>query len=124
MLLSKKLIPVILLGLTVTACGSTQKVQDSTSAVIFTSVPLPKQTVLVPIGYRHCFTVTEGFYKDRWASSHRVCEYTHEKGQSRWVDGYWMCKKSDMRYNWDIKKSVCTNWQWIPNHTTETTVNY
>lgn len=79
---------------------------------IISAAPLPQETVVVPEGYVKCFNVASGWYKDKWVSEHKVCQYDPSKGKfqgAEWVDGHWTCIK------YRASEGVCTKWIWRPS---------
>lgn len=86
----------------------------TTTRVIVTPAPQPKEVVVIPQGYQNCFTVAAGWYKDVWVPEHQVCQYASDQTQGvAWVNGYWSCNK----YN---ANNDCTNWLWVAGHWVKT----
>jgi len=85
------------------------------SNTIITTVPEPKETIVIPEGFTGCFNVPAGLTKDNiWVPERKVCQYapstntaTTVQGDA-WVDSYWACTK--------YKNTECTNWEWRPGH--------
>jgi hypothetical protein len=91
--------------------------------VIVTTVPAPKEIIVVPGGYISCFTVPSGWnFKNVWVAEHKVCQYSPKNGSKSqgvaWVDSYWACTK--YRSMEEPKQGECTNWQWQPAHWVKT----
>jgi hypothetical protein len=97
-------------------------VNSQGQTVIVTTVPAPKETVVIPVGYVNCFTVPAGWnYKNVWVAEHKVCQYTSANGTKiqgiAWVDGYWACTKYR---NVQPTQGECTNWAWQSGHWVKT----
>ena len=117
----------LLTGLiTVFACMNIQAdevVQVQGQPVIVTTVPAPKEEIIVPQGYISCFTVPAGWsYSNLWVPEHKVCQYPSTTGTTvqgvAWVDSYWACthyKTMDKPTQAD-----CTTWEWRPGHWVKT----
>jgi hypothetical protein len=87
--------------------------KETTTRVIVTPAPQPKEVVVVPQGYQNCFTVAAGWYKGIWVPEHQVCQYADQTQGTAWVQGYWSCDK----YN---ENNDCTNWLWVAGHWVKT----
>lgn len=87
-------------------------------SVITTTVPSPKETVVIPTGYVNCFAVKAGWYQDVWIAEHSVCQYTNSPEGLAWVQGYWVCNK------YDLGEGKCTNWDWKSAHWEKTFTVY
>lgn len=91
--------------------------------VIISTVPAPKEVVVIPTGYVNCFIVPAGWnYKNVWVAEHKVCQYSPNNGGEvqgvAWVESYWACIKYINAS--DPKKGECTDWQWQPAHWVKT----
>jgi hypothetical protein len=86
--------------------------------VIVTTVPAPKETIVIPEGFINCFSVTAGWYQGTWVAQHNVCQYPNTPNGVAWVEGYWACTK------YDISQGQCTNWEWKSAHWEKTLVVY
>lgn len=73
--------------------------------VIVTPAPEPKEVVVIPEGYKYCFTVGAGWYNDTWVPEHQVCQYENSTHGVAWIQGYWQCDKHNANND-------CTNWVW------------
>lgn len=91
---------------TVMPVSDTQAVVIQRPETIITTVPAPKETIVVPTGYSTCFTVKSGWYQNVWVAEHKVCQYSGSEAGVAWVDGYWSCTK------YDNAQGICTNWDW------------
>jgi hypothetical protein len=114
------------LSLTTSLCAHAQEatvVQVQEQPMIITTVPAPKEQIVVPQGYISCFVVAAGWsYNNTWAPEHKVCQYAPNNGTAvqgvAWVDSYWACtqyKSSDRP-----KEGECTKWEWQPGHWVKT----
>ena len=84
---------------------------------IITEVPLPKETVMIPEGYAHCFTVEAGWYQNTWIPRHQICQYEKITQGVAWIEGYWRCTKF-------TAIGVCETWDWIKGHWQKTLAVY
>lgn len=85
---------------------------------IVTTVPAPKESVVIPVGYANCFTIKAGWYLDTWVAEHNVCQYSNSPEGVAWVEGYWACNK------YDLVTGTCTNWEWKGGHWEKTLTIY
>ena|GEM_PF-1970498 len=97
-------------------------VNDQGQTVIVTTVPAPKETVVIPQGYISCFMVPAGWnYQNIWVAEHKVCQYNPNNGTAAqgvaWVDGYWACTQYK---NVQPQQGECTAWQWQAGHWVKT----
>jgi hypothetical protein len=110
--------------LSLLSCASVQAQGTTTilpNNTIVTTVPAPKESIVIPEGYTGCFTVPAGWSKDNvWVAERKVCQYggsatttnTAVQGEA-WVDSYWACTKYKTT---TANQSECTSWEWRPGH--------
>lgn len=100
----------------------TTYVNETGQTVIVTTVPAPKEVVVIPKGYVNCFTIPAGWnYKNIWVAEHKVCQYTSTNNGTiqgvAWVDGYWACTKYKSTSS---TQSDCVSWDWQAGHWVKT----
>lgn len=105
------------------ATAQTEVVQVQNQPVIVTTVPAPKEQIVIPQGYVSCFQVPAGWSANNvWVPERKVCQYipgTAAVQGAAWVDSYWACTQ----YKPTPAKpteSDCTTWEWRPGHWVKT----
>ena len=89
-------------------CASSRTTSMNATPVIVTTVPAPKEVVVVPRGYMACTITPAGYYNNMWIPAHRVCRY-NKPGKVAWVEGYWACTQYDTM-------GRCSYWKWNRAH--------
>lgn len=83
----------------------------TTTTVITTAVPAPKEIIPEPEGYVSCATVAAGWDNNIWHDAYQVCRYDTKNATIQgeaWVAGHWQCSE----YTKAADQSECTSWDW------------
>ena len=125
MLLHRLLMPIalsgpLLLGIAVAQAQESGETRTTTtSTVITTAVPAPKEMVSEPANYVSCTTVSAGWQGKAWHPEHKVCRYDTTQAAVQgeaWVSGHWQCSQ----YTATADTHECTNWDWSAGHWVKT----
>lgn len=57
--------------------------------------PEPIEVIVAPAGTINCFKIKEGWFRGKWVTEHRICQYQNDKRGMAWVEGHWTCYKYD-----------------------------